>query len=122
MPSTTAPLGVTIIGAAAIVDALLGIATGLAVSVSGVLGLILGPVVIVLCVVQLGTAIGLIKLYSWAWTLAMVVLGLGLVVDVVNVNALGIAISVVVLGYLYTKRGLYRSGDRTVGSAHGLHD
>lgn len=113
------PTGIVIIAGLGILDALFGIVGGLGVTASGSLGVILGPLVIVIAVAQLLISMGLLTMNSIAWLLAMALFGLSFVLDVLAGNVVGIVVGVLVLAYLYMVRGEYMGSDRSVASAHG---
>ena len=102
-PST--PLGVKIICILGAIGGVLGLFGSLVL-----LGMspVLGIFSLVVSLVQLIVVVGLWNLRSWAWTLAMIAYGLGILLDLVALDVFGLGIGLVILGYLGSKRYLFR--------------
>lgn len=121
---TSAPLGIKIICLLGAIGVVLGILGGLGMMALGDVGILLGPIVVVLSLVQAVTIYGLWTLQSWGWTLAMVVYGLDFLLDVANLlmgslgAIFGLALSGLILAYIYSKRDHYRSSERNVPEAN----
>ncbi len=112
--SRSAPLGIKILCVLAVISGVLGIFGGLAMMAGSPIGIVLGPITILLSVAQLVVAWGLWTLQSWAWTLTLVVYGIDVLMDCVrlllgNIGAIfGIIIGGLLLAYVYSKRDYYR--------------
>lgn len=102
----SAPLGVKVIAAVAVLDGMLGLLGALGAFLS--LNLLAAAIGGALAVAQVAVAAGLVTLRPYAWTVAMAVFALGLVLDLATFDPLGVVISGALLAYLFAKRDLYR--------------
>jgi len=123
---TSAPTGIKVICVLATLGALLGLLGGLGMMALGGIGVVLGPLVLLLSFAQLAAVYGLWTLQSWGWTLAVVLYALDVVLDALQValgdyGALfGLFVSALILAYVYSKRDHYRTSERTVPEANRI--
>lgn len=123
---TSAPAGIKVICVLATLGALLGLLGGLGLMALGGIGVVVGPLVLVLSFAQLAAVYGLWTLQSWGWTLAVVLYALDVLLDLFQVilgdwSALfGVFVSALILAYVYSKRDHYRTSERTVPEANRI--
>ena len=120
MSMRTPPAGIIVLSFLGILGALWSIVQGLGMAAYGPLGAVLGPIVILLGVGQLLVSIGLLSLNSVAWILAMGLYALSFVLHLSNLSIVSLLITGLILAYLFSKRSMYFSSNRNVGTAHGL--
>lgn len=122
---TSAPAGIKVLCVLATLGAVLGLVGGFGVLAQGI-GLILGPLLIVVSLAQLAAVYGLWTLQSWGWTLGIVLYSLDVLLDAVpfvvgqgDVNGVfSLFLSLVILAYVYSKRDHYREDERVVPEAN----
>lgn len=107
LPST-APLGVKLICMLGVISASLTVLLAVPIALAGAPFVGIGMLFLFLGLVQFVVLYGLWTLQPWGWLWAMVLFGFGALMDVVQGNAVGLVVSVILLAYLYTKKGVYR--------------
>jgi len=106
---TSAPLGIQVICAIGVLVSALLVIWGLSILSTGTPFSFLGVFGIALAGGYLIVSYGLWTLKPWGWTLGMIVFIIDGIVDISRVNATGVLISLLFIGYLYTKKDIYRS-------------
>jgi len=112
------PLGVTIISILIMLGSILGIFAGIAAIVIGSisiailpsmtgLSLLIGLVTIVISVIQLVGVYWLWKMLKKGWTIIMIMQIVGIITSAATLNLLSIVISIIIVGYLWTKRSAF---------------
>ena len=104
----TAPLGVKIICVLGVITASLTVLLSVPIMFAGGPFVGVGMAFLVLGLVHFVVVYGLWTVQPWGWTWGMIVFGLAALADIAQGQALGLIISVIILGYLYTKKDVYR--------------
>ncbi len=124
---TERPLGITIISIFGFIGALLLILPSIFMlasnaplsafesssldSLSGVFGSaetrLLGFIVLIIGVIAFLISFGLWKLKKWAWTVVLIFESLVIVFNFLAINIIGIIIPIIVVWYLWKKKGLF---------------
>lgn len=121
-----APLGIKVICILGFLGVGLGLLMGLGLMAYGGLGVLLGMFVMGLSVAQLGVIYGLWTVQPWGWTAGVALYALNVVLQLLNVvmgqasAILGVIISAGILAYIYSKRDVYKSSDRSVPRANEI--
>lgn len=130
MSRHTAPLGIKLIAGVTILVSFWGLfqsvlviaAVGQYGGAAVLFGLLLGGFLALVNAARIAVSVGLLKLSSWAWTWSLVVFGLltgihflNLVVNGSGIALLEILLNLVIMGYIWSKKSLYRNtGTRSV--------
>lgn len=111
MPSTTSrqtPLGLKIIVVLGLIGALFSAFGSLGMLGRGGVWTVVALVSLVFVAIRVVILFGLISLSPWAWKAGVALYGLAAVVDLLSANVLGLLISLLVAGYIYSQKDLFR--------------
>ena len=105
----SAPLGVKIICILGVIVSIFTFFMSLRIFAAGGPFVSLGLLFIFLTFAYLVVLYGLWTVQSWGWTWGMIVFVFGAITNLFELNIVGLIFSFVIIGYLYSKRGYYRS-------------
>ena len=106
---TSAPLGIKIICVLGAIVTIFTFFISFRIMTAGGPFVSLGLLFVFLGLAYLVVLYGLWTLQPWGWTWAMIVFIFGAIMDLVQVQILGLLISLVIIGYVYSKKELYRA-------------
>ena len=106
---TSAPLGIKIICVLGAIVTIFTFFISFRIMAAGGPFVSLGLLFVFLGLAYLVVLYGLWTLQPWGWTWAMIVFIFGAIMDLVQVQILGLLISLVIIGYVYSKKELYRA-------------
>lgn len=102
------PLGLKIIVVLGLFSALLSGLGALGIMGRGGFGFVLGLGLLAFIAIRVIILFGLISLSPWAWTAGVALYTLAAVVDLLRVDVLGMLIALLIAGYIYSQKDLFR--------------
>ena len=105
----SAPLGIKLICILGVIAAILTLFVSFRLLGTGGPLASLGLLFIVLTFAYLVVIYGLWTVQPWGWTWGMLVFGFGALMDLFQLDIIGLLISIVIIGYLFSKKDYYRS-------------